>query len=431
MENVTPIEQDWPFLLTLFPADLAASARATGALIRKRGVDSASTLLRLAFAYAYCGLSLRGTVAWAREAQVAQLSEVALLKRLRHAADWFGHLLAQKLAQRALVRWEDLPPRLRLCLVDATGVSRPGSKGTDFRLHLKFDLGQLAIERVALTGVDGGESFKRCAVEPGDIAVGDRGYGHRQGIAQVVAQGGDVIVRLAWQNLPLQWPDGTPLDLLATVGGVKPTESGEWKVQTAPAPDGTPAVAGRLVVLRKSPEAAEAARRKLRAQARKKGKTPSAQTLEAAGYLFVLTTLPPERLSGPQVLEVYRFRWQIELAFKRMKGCLELDELAAKEEGLCRAFLCVKLLGALLVEELSHRWVDFSPWGYGPPAAGVDRRAVSGDRGDGAAGGGSGAHDRPLGSGERPPAAGVPRDAPPPFQPSCRSPSLYSSPCNR
>jgi len=175
METVKTLEQDWPFLLTLFPADLEATAKETGALIRKRGVDSAATLLRLAFAYAYCGLSLRGTVTWAREAGVATLSDVALFKRLRHAAPWFGHLLATKLAKRAALRRESLPAGLRLCLVDAKGVSRPGSTGTHFRLHLKFDLGQMAIESVEVTGADGGESFKRYGIEPGDIAVGDRG----------------------------------------------------------------------------------------------------------------------------------------------------------------------------------------------------------------------------------------------------------------
>lgn len=431
MEHAKTVEQDWPFLVTLFPSDLEATAKATGALIRKRGVESASTLLRLAFAYAYCGLSLRGTVTWARGAGVARLSEVALFKRLRHASDWFGHLLAQKLAQRADLRRERLPSGLRLCLVDATAVSRPGSKGTDFRLHLKFDLEQMAIETVELTGAEGGESLKRYDVEPGEIAVGDRGLGHRQGIARIVAQGGDVIVRMAWQNLPLQRLDGTPFDLMASVRRLQPTEVGEWEVKTAPAQDGTPAVAGRLVALCKSPEAAEAARRKLRAEARKKGRTPSNETLEAAAYLFLFTTLPQERLPGLQVLEVYRFRWQIELAFKRMKGILALDELAAKDEEFCRTFLCVKLLGALLVEELSHQWVDFSPWGYGPPAAAVDWAIVSGHSGDGAAGGGGPPHGGAVGSREVQPGAGVSRHAPPPSKPSRASTSLYPSTCNR
>jgi hypothetical protein len=431
METPKALEQDWPFLLTLLPPNLEATAKAMGALQRKRGVASAEALLRLAFAYAYCGLSLRGVVTWAREAQVAHLSEVALLKRLRHAAAWFGHLLAQMLAHRTALRPESLPEDLRLYLVDATSVSRPGSTGTDFRLHLKLDLGRLAIEQVTLTGVDGGESLKQYEVAPGDLLVGDRGHAHRQGIAAVVAAGGHVIVRLTWHNMPLQQRDGRPFDLLAVLGGLGPTQIGEWEVQSAPATDGTPAVPGRLVAIRKSPQAAEATRRKLLAAARKKGKTPDARSLEAAGYLFLFTTVSPQRLAAGQVLEVYRFRWQIELAFKRMKSVLQLDALAAKEEQFCQTFLCVKVLGALLVEELSHRWVAFSPWGYGSGAASLAVAGVSGGGRNDPPGGGSRPHGRPVGRRKISPGASVSRSATPTSEPSRKCHLLYPMPDNR
>ena len=79
METTPAITDDWPLLLTLLPADLEATAKAMGALQRKRGVPSAQALLRLAFAYAYAGLSLRAAATAAAGAGVAQLSDVALL----------------------------------------------------------------------------------------------------------------------------------------------------------------------------------------------------------------------------------------------------------------------------------------------------------------------------------------------------------------
>jgi hypothetical protein len=414
MKPVTAIEDDWPFLLTLLPADLEASAKETGALQRKRGVASAAALLRLAFAYAYCGLSLRGTVLWAQEAGVACLSEVALFKRLRGAADWCGRLLAHLLAQRAALRRELLPAGLKVRLVDATAVSKPGSQGTDYRLHLELDLGTLTITDLTLTDAHGGESLKQYPLTAGEIAVGDRGYAHRQGIAAAVAAGADVLVRLNWQNVPLTGREGSAFDLLAALRGLAPAQLGEWEVATAPARDGTPAVAGRLLGVRVSAKAAEAARRKVRAAARKKGKTPDARTLEACDYLFVFTTVSAERLAASAVLELYRFRWQIELAFKRLKSLLALDDLAAKDDRFCRTFLAIKLLGALLVEQLSHRWVDFSPWGYGPPAAGVGVAGVPSRGGDAPPGGGRGADDRPLGAGGGEARAVAARHAPPP-----------------
>jgi len=401
MKTTAAPADEWPLLLSLLPADLETSAKERGALRRKRGVPSAQALLHLAFVYAYVGRSLRATAAWAAATGVAQLSDVALLKRLRGAADWCGHLLAQQLAQQAALRRDRLPHGLQVQLIDATTASRPGSKGTDYRVHLKFDLGTLTIADVTLTDASGGESLKQCPWAAGEIGVGDRGYAHRQGIAAATAAGALVLVRLCWQTVPLQGRDGTAFDLLASLRGLEPGEIGAWAVQTAPAKDGTPAVPGRLIAVRKSLQAAEATRRKLLAAARKKGKTPAARTLEAAGYVFAFTTVPEEQLAAPAVLELYRFRWQIELAFKRLKGVLALDEMAAKDPALCRTFLCIKLLGALLVDRLSHHWVDFSPWGSGSPAAAVAGADLPGGGGDGGAGGRRGAADRPVGSRHR------------------------------
>jgi hypothetical protein len=398
----TPLTVDeWPLLLTLLPADLEVTARETGALVRRRGVPSAAALLRLAFAYAYTGRSLRGTALWAAAAGVAQLSDVALCKRLQRAAPWCGRLLAQQLAQQAALRSEQLPTALPVRLVDATTASRPGSTGTDFRVHLQLDLGTLTTRDVLLTDAQGGESLKHCRLEPGEIGVGDRGYAHRQGIAAVAAAQAHVIVRLNWQNVPLQHREGTAFDLLGQLRPLGTGEIGEWAVQTAPARDGTPAVPGRLIAVRKSVAAAEASLRKLRAAARKKGKTPDARSVEAAGYVFVFTTVPAEQLAAPGVLEVYRFRWQIELAFKRLKGLLALDAMAAKDPALCRTFLSIKLLGALLVEQLSHRWVAFSPWGYGTPAPAVAGPGIPGGGGDREPGRGGGVKHGGLGSRRR------------------------------
>ena len=369
-------DEEWPFLLTFLPADLESSAREAGALRRKRGVPSAEALLRLCLAYGYCGLSLRGTALWAREAGVADLSDVALLNRLRQAGPWLRHLVTQLLAERAALPSASVESETPLCLrlVDASAVSRRGSQGTDFRLHLLWDLRKQEMAAVELTSAAGagtGESLERFGAQPGDVVVADRGYGHRAGIHTLHQAGALLLVRCSEQTLPLQDRAGKPFDLLAVLRGLEGTQVGDFRVRTAPQgaekSPRTPAVAGRVVALRKSPQAAEAARRQVREQARKRGHTPDARALEAAEYVFLFTTLP-EGVPAALVLEIYRFRWQIELAFKRLKSLLLLDELLAQDEHLCQAFLLAKLLAALLVEDLTHRYTAFSPWGYGSPA---------------------------------------------------------------
>src|ERR1700752_2871409 len=95
-------EQDWPGVAERLgrAIDLETSARERGALVRKRGVRSGSDLLRLALAYGPGGQSLRQTAAWAQLQQVAEISDVALLYRLRAAADWLGEIAGALLAQR-------------------------------------------------------------------------------------------------------------------------------------------------------------------------------------------------------------------------------------------------------------------------------------------------------------------------------------------
>jgi len=66
MDTQELFEHEWPFLLSYLPrgVDLDEAAFQTGAILRRREVGSGSTLLRLAMAYGFCGLSLRQTAAW-------------------------------------------------------------------------------------------------------------------------------------------------------------------------------------------------------------------------------------------------------------------------------------------------------------------------------------------------------------------------------
>jgi hypothetical protein len=89
-------------------------------------------------------------------------------------------------------------------------------------------------------------------------------------------------------------------------------------------------------------------------------------------YTFVFTTL--DRSFAPAtVLEIYRGRWQIELAFKRLKSIIALGHL--RKTGLegAKAWLHGKLLVAFLIEALIIAGERFFPWGYPivqePPAA--------------------------------------------------------------
>jgi hypothetical protein len=361
MNILTLLEEQWAYLVSLMPmgVDLDESAKKTGALVRKRSIGAADQLLRLVFAYALVGMPLRQTAAWAQVMAIASLSNVALLKRLRGSRMWLGQLLGLKLAERSN------PPAPRnswkIRLVDATCVQKPGSKGTDWRVHLSYDLFRRCIDDLEVTDGKGGETLKRFRFTPAELVIGDRGYAHRPGIHHVAACQAYFIVRHNWNTVPLAEGFG----LFAWLRKIPDAKAAE--VHTEIAADNKrklPALPIRVVALRKTEVATEAARRNLLREASKKGKVPDPRSLEMAGYICLLTNVPENLLPASEVLELYRFRWQIELAFKRLKSIMDLDELPAKDPGLARTYLYAKLLGALLLDDLTERFLGFSPWGY-------------------------------------------------------------------
>ncbi|MFH0980803.1 MAG: transposase [Planctomycetota bacterium] len=102
----------------------------------------------------------------------------------------------------------------------------------------------------------------------------------------------------------------------------------------------------------------------MRHRARKTGEALGRATLEAASYVTLFTTLPKAEFPARRILEWYRLRWQIELAFKRMKSIMHFGQLPKHAAASCRAWLHGKLLVAMLVERLIAEADALSPWGY-------------------------------------------------------------------
>jgi hypothetical protein len=65
-----------------------------------------------------------------------------------------------------------------------------------------------------------------------------------------------------------------------------------------------------------------------------------------------------------EILEWYRVRWQVELAFKRMKSLAQLGHLPKYDDRSSRAWLYGKLFIALITQKLVREGRDISPWGY-------------------------------------------------------------------
>jgi hypothetical protein len=342
------------------------TARARGAFSRARQIKDAATLLRLALAYGGCGMSLRETCAWAEVAGLARLSDPSLIERLCKASPWLGDIVAVLLCEQARMpggRWSGY----RLRALDATSICEPGADRTTWRLHAGYDLATGQIDHVELTDGRGAESLRRLPYQPNEIVLADRYYARPRDLRPVIEDGAHFIVRSGWNSLRLLHPDGSAFDLFAALAA-QVEQEGEVVVRVEEGVDAPQPLILRLVIRRKRPEQAETERQRLLKDAKKRGKTPDPRSLQAAQYILLLTSLPASTFSAADVLALYRFRWQLELAFKRMKSLAGLDELAAKKPELARAWIYARLISFLIAERSAGQVPDSSP--SGPRKAG-------------------------------------------------------------
>jgi DDE family transposase len=336
--------------------DLERTARERRAFLRIREVKDVASLFRLALAYGGCGMSLRETCAWAGALKLASLSEPSLMERLCKAAPWLGDIVAALIIQQAsrpTKRWAGY----RLRAIDATAICQPGADRTTWRLHVGYDLASGQVDQIALTDGRGAENLQRLTYQPGEIVMGDRIYARAHNLRLVKQDGADFIVRTGWNSLRLERPNGGEFDLFATLAA-QAGQEGEVRVRVA---DAGATLELRLIVWRKTPEQAQAEQKRLLQNAKKRGTKVDPRSLEAAKYVMLVTSLPADAFPACDVLAIYRFRWQIELAFKRMKSLAGLDELAAKDPALSQAWLYARLIAFLIAEQIAGQVPDSPP----------------------------------------------------------------------
>ncbi|MEK7777181.1 MAG: IS4 family transposase [Chloroflexota bacterium] len=353
--------ENWESLLTFLPEGWEQKAKELGALVRIRRFASAEELLRTLLIHLADGCSLRETAVRAKYGGVAVVSDVALLKRLKASGEWLRWMAAE-----TMTNWVEKQPssvfgrELNVRIIDGTTVEEPGSTGSTWRIHYSICLPSLQCDEVHVTTPKEGESFKRFSVHPGDLFLGDRGFAHRTGIAHVVNGGGDVLVRMKLTTLPVLGADRKPFPLLVHLRTLPGTQIGDWPVWVA---QGQSLIPGRVCALKKNKAAAEKSQRRAVRESRRRGHVARPETIEAAAYVFVFTTLD-SRFTPAAVLEMYRGRWQIEMAFKRLKSIIGLGHLKKTDVEAARAWIHGKLLVAFLVEALIVAAERFSPWGY-------------------------------------------------------------------
>ena len=145
-------KEQWSLLRALVPDDLEARARRSHALRRARGVKDGETLLRLLFLHVAGGHSLEQAALRAAQLGLADISAVALFKRLRTARAWIEGLCAQLIAEHPAASTVVRPLQGRTFrALDASDVRESGATGSSWRLHYSITLPGLRCEFAPFT----------------------------------------------------------------------------------------------------------------------------------------------------------------------------------------------------------------------------------------------------------------------------------------
>jgi hypothetical protein len=342
---------------------LEKEAREIGAFEKARKIKCAVDHLRLVLAYCWGTRGLRLTAAWAEVIGLASLSNVAVLKRLHKSVDWLERLVCRLIGtgshEAGVAAAKGRPVRL----VDATSVPKAGwdarvSCGR-WRVHSVFDLASERFTAFDLTDESEGEVIDRAEVIPGEIRVADRAYLQPDRIAEVLDAGADIVVRAAWNNA--RWLDqkGKGVDLIARLKkarGKGLIDRPIWIDSSAVGP-----IALRLVAIRKPKQARDRSIEKLKRHARDKCRNLMPETLVAAEWIIIVTSLHRKEYPLSAISALYRLRWRIEIAFKHLKSGIGLAGPPGEDPRSARTYVLCHLLLSLLTEPLIAEHLGDSP----------------------------------------------------------------------
>ena len=279
----------------------------------------------------------------ARKAGLAQLSDVALLKRLRKSSDWLHGLCVALFCERGLA----VEPGLRVRAFDATTVREPGRTGSLWRVHysrvavfvaLRFFRGDAGAGR-GRRGISRGFRLARATAFWPTAAIR-----RRRGFAMCRRRATQPCGRNTG-GLSLRTLDGAPFELLAAVSGLTSAGAvGSWPAATA----GEVKVCGRICALPQVGGGRPPGRagRRREAQRKRRGQAPAC----FCGLCHRLHHLLRKEVQRPRGLEWYR--WMAgRTGLQTSPSLAQLGHLPKRDDESARAWLYGKLLMALLADQ--------------------------------------------------------------------------------
>jgi len=347
-------------LLELLPEGWEAKAKELGALQRAREIKTPEELLRMILLYLTEGKSMAGTSAITNLSGETTMSKVAVFKRIQNCGDWL-QWMCKNIYRRAglLIEKPQWLKERNVLLIDGSKDIKSGKARQCYMLHYSMELFTLAAREFLITNEKTGEklvNFK--ALGKNDIVIADRAYGTIPGISHLKEQGVDYVLRLRADAFKIRDEKGEEIDLAEKFSRLMSWNYGEIT--------GWCHINGKNVPLRICALRKDVLNEWKGLERLKKEKgckcgvnLVSALQKEYNKYIIVITSLGKD-VSTEQVLQLYRARWQIEIAFKRLKSIFEYNEMPARKTENIKTWFYGKLLLAALCETLVNTG-RFSP----------------------------------------------------------------------
>ena len=310
--------------------------------------------------------SLGGMVA----AIEARITRVALHYRFTAAATAFmfkclSFALQQKLSGLGQIDTELLRHFGRVLVVDSSSwdvneklaALLPGSGGgastANCKLQAAYDYKHSELQFLDVTpGIHPDNRYTDnlpAMLNRGDLLLTDLGYFKLGMLSAIIAKGAFFLTRFIMNTAVFDPATQERIELHKHLSKV---DGNTCQMDVLIGGDKMPKVPCRLIALRVSEQIANERRRRLKKEARKKGRTVSQYHLKMCDWTVLTTNIPRRWLPMEMARALYTVRWQIELLFKQLKSILRVHQSDTGNENRLRCELYGKLVGAVIIHRI-------------------------------------------------------------------------------
>ncbi len=197
-------------ILPYLPENLDGLAVKTGVMQRKRGINSATDLLKILFLYASSNISFRILAFSAYVPGISNISDTAWRKQFSKQVPFLREILHFILSSFISFKADKsvLKGVKNVLLVDASVIRQEGKQREQQRIHTCYHLNHNSVVQIKVTDKHTTESLEHFPIKKGGLVMADAGYGTAHNYIYAQEQQSDVILRITPKNFSFYDADG-------------------------------------------------------------------------------------------------------------------------------------------------------------------------------------------------------------------------------